>query len=170
MNTEDYERQKYKALWHNNDYVSNSAINWGNYLSSILTGKCLDIGCGDCTTMQILNGVKGIECEGLDIVTDQCPAGTVVHCAPAWRMPVRDKAYAYSFSTDVLEHLPTGFVKAALVEIGRVTRVKTYHYIATKPAVTTYEGKQVHLTVKPIEWWRVMFNRYCDVDYELKWW
>lgn len=106
----------------------------------------------------------------MDIVTDQCTPGVEVYPGMAWEMPFRNKRFDFTFSTDVLEHLPTEFIEQTMKEIARVTRRKTFHLIATCAAVTEYKGEQVHLTVRPPEWWNEQFAMFCDVDHELKFW
>jgi len=163
---EQYEREKYRELWSTLSYRGPSAISYGNYLAERIHGTCIDLGCGDCTTMNIL---KNLDIWGIDIVTDQCLPGFRVVEGVLWDMPFMDKFFDFSFSTDVLEHIPTEYVRDVIEEIGRITKVKTFHYISTKPAVTTYKGEQVHLTVKPPEWWEEMFM-LSGIDHELKFW
>ena len=170
MTTEEYEREKYRALWRDGKYRGPNAVPFADELSGVVFGNCLDIGCGDCATMDRLNESPVVRCVGLDIVTEQCPGGRVVYAGEAWTMPFADKQFDFTLSTDVLEHIPPDYITQTLYEIARVTKRATYHYISTWPAVTTYEGKQVHLTVRDADWWRAMFKEYCGVEHVLKLW
>lgn len=167
---EQYEFEKYRELWKNGKYSGPNAKQYGVELRELISGNCLDIGCGDCITMNELNKSDEINCIGLDITTDQCRGDEEVYKGFIWGMPFIDKRFDYSLSIDVLEHIPTEFIEASIREINRITIRKTYHYISTVKAVTEYKGEQVHLTVKPEEWWVDMFETYCNVEFELKFW
>jgi ubiquinone/menaquinone biosynthesis C-methylase UbiE len=78
--------------------------------------------------------------------------------APAWRTNFADMQFEYTCSTDVLEHIPTELIDDTIKEIYRLTKRKTIHVISTEPD-KKYNGHEVHLTVKPIEWWREQFAR-----------
>jgi len=165
-----YEKEKYRELWGSGPYRGPNAVPFAEGLSSVIWGHCLDIGCGDCATMDELNKNPLIKCSGLDIVTDQCPEGREVYEGTIWQMPFRDNQFDFTLSTDVLEHIPTEKIEEAIQEIGRVTKRKTFHYISTWPAVTEYQGEQVHLTVREPDWWERMFKEHCGVEYRLTYW
>ena len=165
-----FEEQKYRHLWQGKDYQGPNAVPYAQYLSEFIHGKCLDVGCGDCATMNELNKNKQISCSGLDITVEQCKTEAPIFKAPVWSMPFKNRWFEFTLSTDVLEHLPTEYIEPTLIEIARVTRSKTFHYISTRKAVTEYQGEQVHLTVKPREWWHDQFEQFCKVEFELKFW
>lgn len=167
---EQFEREKYKAIWARGDYTSSTAINYAEYLIGKIGGRILEIGCGRGISLDILNRNGCCKCTGVDITLEGTKTGAPVFEAVAWDLPFENDSFDYSFSTDVLEHIPPGFVKETLKEIGRVTRNKTFHQIAVVEAVTEYQGSQVHLTVEPGTWWDKQFKKYCKIESELKYW
>ena len=60
--------------------------------------------------------------------------------------------------TDVLEHVEPQFVDNVLDELARCTRRAALVTVATQPAVKTLaDGRNAHLTVQPLAWWRERF-------------
>lgn len=161
MSVDKSEKQKYEEIWAAGSYRSQSARPFALYLKNYVKGRCLDIGCGDGVTMRTLNKDRHIHCHGVDITTDQLKDKTFIYTAPAWDMLFPKNEFDFTFSTDVLEHLPPDKIEQTIYEIARVTRLKTIHQIAT------FKMGNEHLTVQPIEWWRQMFELYCDVPFEL---
>ena len=158
---EQMEKEKYRKLWGESDYTSRSALPFAEKMLRKVKGDCLEIGCGSGVTMEFLNQAEAIKCVGLDITIAQYKGTGLVYEAPAWRMPFEDQGFNYSFSTDVLEHIPPQMIERTLREITRVTSVRTIHQIAC------FEMREEHLTVKPMEWWEEQFKKYCEVDFEL---
>lgn len=76
--------------------------------------------------------------------------------APLWALPFKDNEFDYTFSADVLEHIPPELVPDVIAEIYRITNKQTLHVVSTQPS-SLEDG--LHLTVKPVNWWRGMFNR-----------
>ena len=167
---EQFEREKYAAIWARGDYTSSTAINYAESLLGKVGGYVLEIGCGKGVSMGILNKEPGIKCSGVDITLAGCRGLKNVFEAAAWALPFETNSFDYSFSTDTFEHFPPEYISAAISEISRVTRSKTFHFISCAEAVTQYQGSQVHLTVKPGSWWGEQFARFSQVDYELKFW
>lgn len=134
--------------------------------------KILDIGCGSGLTTQILrtNGynVTGVDItlKGLDLQHKPFNFGQPIpkriltkegfYQAPIWDMPFKDNEFDFTFSTDVLEHLPPEMIEATIIEIYRVTRIKTLHCIATFK--DNRHGFIFHLSIEPIEWWKNNFS------------
>ncbi len=119
--------------------------------------KLLDIGCGNGITVYELRK-KGFNCKGTDITLNalkEDKKGFIE--APIWRMPFKDNEFDFTFSTDVMEHLPTNMIDESIKEIYRITRFKTFHCI---PSFNAKRGKIIlHLTVKPVEWWIEKFKK-----------
>jgi hypothetical protein len=163
MDLDKTEKEKYEDIWgRRGNYRSASALPFARFLNTRIYGRCLDIGCGDCTTLNYLNRNPGIKCEGLDITIGQCNTKARVHEAPVWDMPFDCNQFKFTFSTDVLEHLPTEKVEEAIIEISDITEIKTIHQIAT------FQMRNEHLTVQPIEWWNEQFEKFCKVPFELQ--
>jgi len=61
----------------------------------------------------------------------------------------------FTVCTDVLEHIEPEFVDAVLDRIRASTQYAAYFIIACTPTKTILpDGRNAHLTVQPIDWWR----------------
>ncbi len=152
---EQSEKAKYEARWKGN-YRSQSALPFAEFLFRLpVCGYCLDIGCGDGATMDALM-YRGVKCSGVDITLAGCQ--NMKHDlptfeAPVWDMPFPDGAFDFTFSTDVLEHIPPELVTRSLQEIVRITKCKTIHQVAC------FDMGDDHLTIEPITWWKEKFSK-----------
>lgn len=166
---EKEEKEKYSNLWKTDYIPSQSAIPLADYISQFNKNwKLLDIGCGNGITAGLLRK-KGFNCFGVDITLDGIKDKECFYEAPAWRLPFEDNEFDFTFSTDVLEHLPTDLVDKTIKEIFRVTKIKTFHCIATFFVSTDVKGGVIlHQTVKPIKWWREKFERLNAKKLDLK--
>lgn len=147
------EKDLYKRCWNSGYTKSQCALPMISFIAgkSKDTDKILEIGSGDGTTLRGLRE-KGYDVIGTDIYSTN---PDIVEC-PAWDLPFKDGEFDVTFSTDVLEHLPTEMVDKAISEILRVTNSKSIHIIATFLDMRLNEV--VHKTVRPIEWWQEKFN------------
>jgi len=170
MNWAKFEKEKYRDIWERGDYTSGNAQPYAEFLIEKVRGNVLELGCGKGVSVDILNQVEGVNCTGVDIVLNGYKSKAPAYEATIWDLPFKDKSFDFSFSTDVMEHIPPEMIEKSLKEIERVTRKKTFHFIATCKAVTMYKGEQVHLTAHDGEWWRDQFIRCCKVESELKFW
>jgi len=162
------EQSKYKEQWQSGYKPSQCALFLPEYIHKMaLTGESLlEIGCGDGGTIRGLNN-KGHTCIGADITLagiNGDRSGFIE--APVWRMPFKDEQFDLTFSTDVLEHLPSNFIEPAIKEICRVTRRKTFHVIANFN--DQRNGVELHLTVRPAEWWIQMFAQHGSRKVEVQ--
>lgn len=168
------EKAKYEKLWKSGSYRSQSAEPFADLLLNEIgiTGDCLEIGFGDGTTMAMVNGIPGgrnVNCYGIDITLEGAKTllrscwDDYIYEGPVWNMPYKDRTFRYTFSTDLLEHIPTVMIEDTIKEISRVTwkRGLTIHQIATFPM-----GNE-HLTVQPMQWWKAKFGHYCEVPFKL---
>lgn len=150
------EREKYALMWDHSEYrVCSPGENAVARFTSIESerGSILDIGCG---TGRASVGLKasGFDPFLIDFTEnsrDPGASGLVFLC----RDVVHDELphTEFGFCTDVMEHLPPEQVDDALRNIlsscGRV-----FFTISTVPdAMGVLIGKELHLTVKPYEWW-----------------
>lgn len=66
--------------------------------------------------------------------------------------------------TDVLEHVEPNCVEDVLDDLCRVTLKVAFVTVATRPAAKTLaDGRNAHLTVKPLSWWREHFLSRFDL-------
>jgi len=172
------EKSKYEVAWLKGlETNSRTAVPFAKFIESEqLEGSMLDLGCGNGFVVSYLKS-KGFDCKGVDITlvgletplkifTNQAVENdwradfisnrqTMFWEAPLDKLPFKDNEFDYTFSCDVLEHIPTDLVPKVIAEILRVTRIKTYHVIATFRDVRG--GINFHPTVQPINWWQEQF-------------
>ncbi len=66
--------------------------------------------------------------------------------------------------TDVLEHVPEDEVGKVLIELMNYTNKVLYLAICTKAAGKKFSnGENVHVTIKPKEWWESMLSTAKDI-------
>jgi SAM-dependent methyltransferase len=168
---EKVEKELYTKLWQGEYIPSQCALPLVAYIAK-RSGKeetMLDFGCGDGSTVQMLRSMGYLNCLGLDItkagiritkMTDSVnrPLYKWFIEKPIWDSGLEDNAIDYTFSTDVLEHLPPEKVDDAIKEILRVTGKRTFHCIALFS--DERNGVELHKTRKPISWWKDKFNQF----------
>ena len=119
--------------------------------------KVLDIGCGDGYLVNRLLK-EGVDAYGCDITLAGIPNPSPrFRQCPAWRLPYKDGEFELTITTDVLEHIPEEMIPQVAREIQRITSRISVHIIATFPE-RKYQGHEVHLTVRPMEWWAQRFK------------
>jgi len=157
-NMASLEKRKYAGLWRTGHQASRCADPLANHIIATANKNqnLLEVGCGNGKTARKLFA-NGYLITGLDITLDGIKgdrSGFIE--APIWRMPFKDNQFDYTFSTDVLEHIPREFIPGALKEIIRVTKQKTYHCIANFSDLRG--GVEMHLVQEGMDWWRHMFK------------
>jgi hypothetical protein len=74
--------------------------------------------------------------------------------------------------TDVLEHLPEGEVDALIKDLFDHAERFVFASVCCRPAGKVFsDGTNMHVTVKPYDWWYERFNHYgneSDADWRLK--
>lgn len=176
---ENSEKELYTKLWKGEYIPSQCALPLAAYIAKTASKEdiLLDFGCGDGSTVQMLRSMGFKNCLGLDITragikitkeTDGInnPAYKWFIEKPIWDTKFDDNYIEYSFSTDVLEHIPEDKVDAAIKEILRVTSKKTFHCIALFSDVR--DGVELHKTRQPIEWWQKKFEQFNTKGIEVK--
>lgn len=75
-----------------------------------------------------------------------------------------DSTYDFVICTDVLEHVLEDEVGKVLAELINYTNKILYLSISTKPAKKKFSnGENVHITIKPQEWWEGMIKNAKDI-------
>jgi len=164
------EELKYESAWKSGkENNSRTALPFAEFVAKTnFAGAMLDLGCGNGLVVSYLHS-KGFNIRGVDITlagldtkyisynNETIPvskAGRELFVkAPLWEMPFGNDEFDLTFSCDVLEHIPPEYVENVLKEICRITKTTTYHIIAT------FEDRDFHPTVQPIEWWREQFSK-----------
>ena len=153
-----HEKEKYEWLWNHGYRPSKCALPLAEYIAKICDSEwmLLDIGCGDGSTVYDLRE-RGFNCQGLDITLVGLNNGKDGFKEESiWKTSYHDDHFDFTFSTDLLEHLPPEFADDSIAEIFRITRYKTFHSVANFADVRA--GRVLHLIHKPAKWWKAKFN------------
>jgi FkbM family methyltransferase len=128
-----------------------SGQQWAGKVASLAqqvgAADILDYGCGKQTLAAALPGltVRGYDPAIAGLDQPPAPADMVV-------------------CTDVLEHVEPDCIDSVLDDLCRVTNKLAFVTVATRPAVKTLaDGRNAHLTVQPLEWWRASFDSRFDI-------
>ncbi len=84
---------------------------------------------------------------GVDIA---CPGADII--APAHNLPFEDEQFDMVVSFDCMEHIPEDEVPLAIKEFHRVGK-RVYLMIALADSPTRIDGENLHVCVKPPQWW-----------------
>lgn len=164
------EKIKYIKAWAKGaEKISKTCIPFTEYISrnTLPKWKLLDIGTGTGSTVYELRK-REFNCKGLDITLNGLKENKIGFVeAPLWDMPFDDGEFDFTFSTDVLEHLPPEMVEIAIKEIFRITKLQTFHVIALFE--DNRWGFNFHLSVYPIDKWNTIFKRLNtkNINFEL---
>lgn len=112
--------------------------------------RALDVGCGwNEWAKEMRSRHPGREVTGVDFA---CPgADRLVDVTQG--LPYPDKHFDVLTAFDMLEHLREADVPFVLAEFARVSRFFVFT-IAYRPSLNTWQGENLHPTVRPPEWWR----------------
>lgn len=168
VDLEEKEKKKYDDAWRcGAETASVNSRRVVNYVKQLdKQWSMIDLGCGNGAAVKSLRGL-GFNIVGIDITLEAIGKEREGFFeGPLWRLPFKDDEFDFTFSTDVLEHIPPRLVDRAIKEIYRITKVKTFHAIA--PFEHCNQGFVFHLTAKPIEWWKAQFDRLKNKDIEVE--
>lgn len=123
-------------------------------------GNLLDVGCGrGGMVTEARSG--GIKAEGCDIA----PCKPWITRATLPRLPYATGQFDVVGCFDVLEHLPESDIPAACAELIRVTGKRLIVSVAwcSDPRMVDGVEVELHLTRRPIDWWREQFDAASTV-------
>lgn len=140
-----------EQLHHTRPDYGTSGRQWAAKVAGLArqvqAASILDYGCGKQTLAAALPGLQVVGYDpavpGLDAPPQ--PADLVV-------------------CTDVLEHVEPEHIDEVLDDLCRVTQKAAFVTVATRPAIKTLaDGRNAHLTVQPLAWWRSSFESRFDI-------
>lgn len=136
-----------QKLHEENEHFGSHSDKWADKVDSFAKNfhiqSILDVGCGKGTLGQAIGSKYDWR--------DYDPA-----------IPGKDKLPAYAdmvVCTDVIEHIEPEFLENFLTFIQSRALKVIFLTVATRPAQKMLEdGRNAHLTIKPIEWWLPKMN------------
>lgn len=170
--TADQERAKYEQMWEHEDYRKFSPglhalerLHLADHFRSLGVRSILDAGCGSGKFMRRIleQHAQEFTIRGFDIAANcldpwfadkMTPGFLTLGCL--WdegSLPAPNDAVV---CTDVMEHIPTEHVPAVLRNLRSASSKCVFLGIALFPDAFGPKviGAPLHLTVKPVEWWR----------------
>lgn len=152
------EREKYELIWSKIDYSSRTDKTV--IIPHIEGNSVLDVGCGDNSFVKLLRTIHNKTAHGCDIASNAVKyAKEHFTQADAGCLPFMCQEFDTVTSCDFLEHIPPNEVDSVISELKRVGG-KQVHVICTDDD-NKYFGYKVHLSVRPIEWWR---DKFAETD------
>ena len=175
------ERSKYEAMWEIQSYritspgylLSESVLAF--FASQINLGDSLtDFGCGSgLATLNFLE--KGLSVHLVDIaknaLADKIAALTLLmpdkvrfSVACLWELPDTLLPSDWIYCMDVLEHLPTEKVDAALLQMStRMKKGGAFQVFLEDEPFGNLIHKTLHLTIQPLAWWLEKLESYFSI-------
>lgn len=99
---------------------------------------------------------------GVDFACLPDGCGVVWYCVPAHDLPFKDHSFEWLTAFDTLEHLIPEELDDVLTEFRRVVSVGWFFSISYLPSHTVM-GSDLHLIVRPKEWWKEKLSSFGDV-------
>lgn len=166
------EDRKYSDLWENgyND------ARWGKLAGKVIKLKkeysedpsLIDFGFGTGNSMDFFEkkglNVSGTEINSYSIENQRKKGRKVYHTSLDDLSMLKNNQFNIGFCNDVIEHVPTNLVDKSLEEMTRIC--SDYLFISVCPNPSHHlslDGENLHLTVRPKEWWEKKFENYGDV-------
>lgn len=165
MDIKEQERIKYEKMWSRDEYRRNSPgerLLKRNAMPFKPGDTVADLGCGTGRASEVLKS-KGCQVVGVDHAANCLEANIPFVTACLWDLP--DLSVDWFFSCDVMEHIPEDMVEKALSEAQRISRNGGVFSICFGPdGMGRIIGEKLHLTVKPLEWWRSKIDKFWNVE------
>ena len=164
------ETYPYAALYdfchaNHRDYDDNVGLKLLHRLGRTFRGKTiLEFGAGNGELSRYLeaqtNRVTAVEVSGHAFVKIQCTRK--IH-GDAFTLALLREHFDVFASVDVLEHLTENDIRLVLREAGRLAD-SLFLSVSTRPSgLLGPNGENLHLTVRPAQWWVEEAGRYFDV-------
>jgi uncharacterized Rossmann fold enzyme len=163
------EYEKYERMWAFPEYrsVAPGEICAQTFLDVAKpSGKVIDFGCGTG------RGALKLHEAGLDVLlldfTDNSrdlQAMGLPFLQHDLTKPIPAKA-DYGYCTDVMEHIPPGDVARVVQNVTDAAPVVFFQISTIPDQMGAAIGQDLHLTVRPHEWWRAFLQTYGEVLWE----
>ena len=160
------EAEKYAAAWDLPDYRKFSPA---EHFLSAFPGEAgesvIDFGCGTGRATLELHR-RGMDVRLVDLAPNcldddvRAELGDRLEVGNLWDY---DGAADWAVCCDVMEHLPTEYVMAAILNIGRICDQGWFTICNKEDHFGESIGETLHLTVKPYSWWLERMNEVSTV-------
>lgn len=153
------EQEKYRMMWQHDDYrIIAPAEECADLFLELVKPDSLviDFGCG--TGRGALKISKSVPVLLLDFA-DNCRDEAAKHLPFAladFTNPIRHQA-KYGFCVDVMEHIPPESVEIVIKNITAAAETVFFQISTIPDSCGDLIGEQLHLTVRPHEWWADLF-------------
>jgi len=75
------------------------------------------------------------------------------------------RKWDYTFSGDVLEHIPEEELESISYGLAKITRNTSIHFIDLDPAKKYFPtGENAHLTIKEADWWLALLQKHWNIS------
>jgi len=129
-------------------------------LEQVKPTSILDVGCGHNEFVKDMRNIRReIKSIGVDFA---CPGADIM--ANAEDLPFKDKEWDLLTSFDMLEHVPEDEVDLVIEEFRRVSD-RFFYNISLKRERKRVNGKNLHPTVKPSEWWIDKIEKSGEISF-----
>ena len=183
IDDEKEEKEKYKRAWlvDNRKYANFSPglfiselFNFIEFIKKNNVKTILDAGIGSGKLFKKLSA-SGFQCHGIDISeycldNDLLPIkNEILTVGTLWDSSLfNENHFDAIVCTDVMEHIPTKYVKDVLNSFHKWTKKYLFLQIAL---VDDFFGEKVghplHLTVKPKTWWDDQLKQFQCIEYKI---
>lgn len=167
-NLEAVEARKYSNMWAIDDYRKISPgegkVNEALVALNMKQGSSIiDFGCGTGRAAQKFKDM-GFNVLGVDHAGNCLDENIDIDftISNLWNLP--DLEYDYGFCTDVMEHIPTSKVDDVLKNIKKSVKSVYFQICTVQDGFGDLIGDELHLTVKPLEWWVEKLSQYWRVS------
>jgi ubiquinone/menaquinone biosynthesis C-methylase UbiE len=169
------EQNKYNYLW-NTDYKESRYMKLINYMLNFLKREnyleysFIDFGCGNCKVLEYLTKKNIFKRKnGIDIsssIINSNNKNYTLNVSSIDNTKFKNDEFIIGFSSDVLEHIEEKYIDNSLKEMSRVC--SKYLFLSISPKKAKHinplnKNENLHLTVKPKEWWEKKLSNYGTV-------
>jgi len=168
FNTKLSEKEKYRAMWKEDQY---RIVSPGESVANTFVEVCgidaghmvIDFGCGTGRGGQRVRDMTGARMRLVDFAEnclDRDVDLPLTICDLTKPMGLRAE---YGFCADVMEHIPPQDVRSVLENIFACTP-KAFFQISLEPdSMGSLIGRQLHLSVFPYAWWADQFRSFGKI-------
>ena len=164
MNLLQAEQAKYTEAWSNPDYLKWSPAEYYEAFFLELAEpefrRIVDLGCGQGSTTAGLTETNIVTLVDIvDVRSDEAKEKCAFIQCPLWSRAWRGE-YDIAYCCDVMEHLPTEYV---MLTLDRVASYCDAAFFTISNAPDKFGGGNLHLTVRPYEWWKERLEDNFDL-------